>query len=192
MNETSRHNRNNRVLWCILAVFFTLGSSPVLADAADGEYLGFRLGDKISAPRGTEVRVHITGAQIFDLDPGTHDHHVDAVSIYVSPKSSTVGSIFGEWYFANERAAERFAEGYLANLEGKYGRWKRSGRSLTYKDFQLWVELEKKPVVTERWISTNNFRVSIGLIYAPETLGRSTWMATVNLEANNPELAADH
>ncbi len=85
-------------------------SMYALADGNDGEYLGFKLGDRFSVPRGAVRKDHITGALIFNVDPGRHPHHIDAVSIYVSPKSSIIGSIFGGWYFSSQRAAKDFAD----------------------------------------------------------------------------------
>jgi hypothetical protein len=54
----------------------------------------------------------------------------------------------------------------------------------------LWVEIEKKPPIVEYWASPNKYRVAIGLIYTPDSLGRSEWMAIVYMEANNLALTA--
>lgn len=173
------------------AILLILGSCQASADANDGNYLGYRLGDTFVMPKGADLRYHISGAHIVDLDPGKHPHHVDTISIYVSPKSSVIGSIFGEWYFANDRAAKQFADRYLEKLVGKYDDWKQSGRSLTYDNFQLWVDIENKPPVVGYWPSSKEVRVGIGLIYAPESRYRSEWMAMVDQEAGNTERPAD-
>ncbi len=160
-------------------------SAIVLADANDGEYLGYRLGDKFTLPPGAEGEQHITGAMIYEADPGTHPHHIDTISIYVTPGTSIIGSILGEWYFASERAAERFGDRYLAQLASRYTHWRRLDRSLTHGNYQLWVDIERKAPFTERWTSRKPFRVAIGLIYAPESSGRSEWAALVSTEADN-------
>ena len=174
----------------IVGAILILCSTLAFADANDGDYLGYRLGEKFAVPKGTTSRDHIMGAQIFDLDSGSHPHHVDTISIFASPTSSIVGSIFGEWYFASERSAEQFADRYLAQLETKYAEWNRSGRSLTNDEYQLWVDVERKPPVVDHWPSAKSFRVAIGLIYAPDTLARNEWMAIIYMEINNLELAA--
>ena len=174
----------------LLPAFLIFLSMHAFADGNDGEYLGFKLGDRFSVPRGVVGKEHIMGALIFDVDPGRHPHHIDAVSIYVSPKSSIIGSIFGEWYFSSYRAAKDFANRYLASLEGKYSHWKRSGRSLTYGDYQLWVDIEEKPPIVDHWPSPKNSRVAIGLIFAPDSVGRSEWMALIHRELNDLELTA--
>jgi hypothetical protein len=112
------------------------------------------------------------------------------VSIFVSPKSSIIGSIFGEWYFSSQRAAKDFADRYLTRLEGRYSHWKRSGRSLTHGDYQLWVDIEEKPPIVEHWPSHKNSRVAIGLIFAPDSVGRREWMALIHRELNKLELTA--
>lgn len=165
-------------------------SSSALADASEGDYLGFTLGDKLQIPRGAYKMDHITGATVYVLDPGRHPHHIDSVSVYVSPKSSIVGSVFGEWYFPSKRAAESFAKSYMASLAERYAHWKRRTDSLTYGDYQLWVDVEEKPPIVDYWPSRQNVRVGIGLIFAPDSLGRSEWMALVDQEVNNLQLTA--
>ena len=173
----------------ILLSFIFVGSAA-LADANDGEYLGFKLGEKLTVPRGAVSMDHVTGAMIYALDPGQHPHHIDSISIFVSPKSSIVGSIFGEWYFSNPKAAKVFADRYFSSLELKYDHWSRRGRSLTYGDYQLWVDIEEKPLIGDHWPSEMNTRVAIGLIYARESLGRNEWMALIKSEVGNLEFAA--
>ncbi|MDH3274566.1 MAG: hypothetical protein OEM64_07450 [Gammaproteobacteria bacterium] len=176
-----------RILFFISLILF---NTSVIADANHGEYLGYTLGDKYRVPRGTVGEYHITGAMIYAVDPKRQAHHVDSMSIYVSPKSSIIGSIFGEWYFSNARSAKSFADNYLAALEKKYPHWKLRGRSLTYGDHQLWVDLEEKPPFDDYWPSRDKHRVAIGLIYAPDSLGRNNWMALIDREVNNFKLSA--
>lgn len=177
----------NRILISISLIIF---SACVIADANDGEYLGYNLGEKFKVPRGAVGQYHITGAMIYVVDPKRQAHHIDSMSIYVSPKSSVIGSIFGEWYFSSSRSAEDFANQYLSALEEKYGHWKRKGRSLTNGDYQLWVDIEEKPPIVEYWPSHKKSRVAIGLIFAPDSTARGKWMALISREVNNFELAA--
>ena len=177
----------NRILIFISLILF---SASAIADANDGEYLGFNLGEKFKVPRDAVGQYHITGAMIYVVDPKRQPHHIDSMSIYVSPKSSVIGSIFGEWYFSSARSAKDFANQYLSTLEEKYGHWKRKGRSLTYGDYQLWVDVEEKPPFVEYWPSHKKSRVAIGLIFAPDSTGRNEWMALISREVNNFELTA--
>lgn len=170
------------VLRNLLLISLIFINSPVLAEANGGEYLGFKLGEKFKAPPGAARVDHIMGALIYTVDPGRHPHHIDSISIFVSPKSSIIGSIFGEWYFSSPRAAKVFANRYLSALEKKYSHWLRRGRSLTYGDYELWVDIEEKPPIIEHWPSHKNSRVAIGLIYAPHSRGRSEWMALIDSE----------
>ncbi len=88
----------------LILLSFVFVGSAAFADANDGEYLGFKLGEKFAVPRGAVSMDHVTGAMIYALNPGKHPHHIDSISIFVSPNSSIVGSIFGEWYFSNPRS----------------------------------------------------------------------------------------
>ena len=188
MQSNNNKNMLSSLLLCALGLVLTAPSA--LADATDGEYLGFRLGDKFEPRRGDDGRVHITGARVFDVGAKDDAHNVDGISLYVSPSSSIIGSIFGEWYFTSKQSAKQFADRYLANLSTKYDDWKLAGGSLTHGDHQLWVDVEKKPFAAENWPSKKKYRVNIGLIYTPESLGRGEWMAIVYMEANNLALSA--
>jgi hypothetical protein len=83
-----------------------------------------------------------------------------------------------------------FADRYLSSLELRYDHWIRRGRSLTYGDYQLWVDIEEKPLIVDYWPSEMDTRVAIGLIYARESLGRNEWMALIKSEVGNLEFAA--
>lgn len=166
----------------LIFISLILCSASALADATAGEYLGYNLGEKFKVPRGAVGKDHITGAMIYVVAPKRQPHHIDAVSLYVSPKSSMIGSIFGEWYFSSARAAEVFADRYMSSLEERYSNWKRRGQSLTYGDYQLWVEIEQKSPFVEHWPSREKSRVAIGLIFAPDSKGRNEWMALLQEE----------
>ncbi len=178
------------VMVALLVLFFVLVATTAYADANDGEYLGYRLGERYIAPRNADTRDHINGAQIFDLNPGAHPHHVDTITLFVSPISSIIGTILGDWYFQHERAAHAFADRYLAQLEQKYPHWKRKERSLTYGNYQLWVEVEERPYIVEHWPSDDDYRVGIGLIYAPDSRRRGEWMAMIDTEVNARAMTA--
>ncbi len=174
----------------LILVSLILCNTLVLADANDGEYLGFTLGERFKVPRGSVGMDHVTGAVIYAIDAGLHSHHIDSINIYVSPESSIVGGIFGERYFSNPRAAEVFADRYLCSLETKYSNWVRRGRSLTFGDYQLWVDIEEKSSLDYDWSEDQNTRVAIALIYAPDSPGRSEWMILIGSEIGEIELAS--
>ena len=174
----------------LILLSLILCSTLAFADANDGEFLGFTLGEKFNVPRGSDGIEHITGAMIYTVDAGLHAHHIDSISVYVSPGDSIVGGIFGERYFPNPRAAGVFADRYLCSLETKYSHWVRRGRSLTFGDYQLWVDIEEKSSLDYDWSEDHNTRVAIALIYAPDSPGRSEWMTLIGSELGEIELAS--
>ena len=174
----------------LILISGVLFNSSAVADANNGEYLGFKLGETFTVSSGTPSVKHITGATVYAVDPGRRPHHIDSISIFVSPKSSVIGSVFGEWYFSNPRTAKVFADRYLSGLGSKYGHWIRRGRSLTDGDYQLWVDIEEKPPIVDYWPSYKKSRVAIGLVYAPESIGRRDWVALVKSEISNPKIVA--
>lgn len=168
-----------------------LASGVAGADASSGEYLGYRLGDRFVAPENATPRPHVAGPLVYDFLADSRDHGVETVTLYVSPESAIIGSIFGEWYFSSKQSAKRFADRYLATLSRNYDQWESRGRSLTRDDYQLAVEVQKRRADDGFWPSTKKYRVAASLIYAPESLGRGEWMAIVNLETSNLQLTAN-
>ena len=159
-------------------------STAAFADANDGEYLGFKLGSTFAAPEGAIGRDHYMGALVYVVDPHQRHQHMGSLSIYVSPKSSIIGSVFGDWYFSSKRSAQQFSERYMQTAETTYSSWKRGRNSLTNGDYQLWVDLEEKPPIVDHWPSDKKFRVSVALVYAPGSSVRNSWMTLVKRESN--------
>ena len=158
-------------------------STSALADANDGEYLGFKLGSTFAAPEGAIGRDHITGALVYFLDPHQRHQHIGSLSVYVSPKSSIIGSVFGDWYFSSKRSAQQFSDRHMQTLETTYSNWKRGRNTLTNADYQMWVDLEQKPPIVDHWPSDKKFRVSVALVFAPESTARNAWVARVTRES---------
>lgn len=175
----------NLIFICFLAV-----SPTALADANDGQFLGFKLGDRYPAPRGSVPGQHITGALIYVVDPESRHQHIGSLSIYVSPKDAIIGSIFGEWYFSSKRAAEQFSDQYFGSLETRYGDWVRRRNTLSNGDYQIWVDLEQKSPFAGYWPSDGKFRISVALTFAPESALRQQWMAAISSEVNGEKLSA--
>ncbi len=173
-----------------------LVNTSVVADANDGEYLGFTLGQSYSVPRGAVAKDHIIGALFYAVDPHRRQQHLGSLSLYVSPGSSVIGSIFGEWYFTSERAAKSFLERYTQILENEYGDWKRrrilftNVNTFTNGKYQLWVDLEQKPPIVDHWPSDKKYRVGVALTYALDSSARSDWIAVINWELDGGKLSA--
>lgn len=173
-------------------IFFSLLllSASTLADANDGEYLGFKLGEKYSAPKGSVGMDHITGALSYAVNAHHRHQHVGSLSVYVSPKSSIIGSIFGGWYFSSKRAAKEFSDRYVQSLEKTYSDWKRRRNTLTNGEYQLWVELEEKQQLVDHWPSDKKFRVGVALSFARKSEPRSAWMAMIQTEVEDLQFRA--
>jgi hypothetical protein len=61
------------------AIFISLllVNTSVVADANDGDYLGFTLGQSYSVPRGAVAKDHIIGALVYAVDPQRRQQHLD-------------------------------------------------------------------------------------------------------------------
>ncbi len=185
MNDNRRWQMSAMLTFLTLAAIVMSGTAR--ADASNGEYLGYRLGDKFSVPMNAQPRPHVAGPLVYDFGMNTRDHGVETMTVFVSPESSIIGSIFGEWYFGNKRSAERFADRYLATLRRKYEQWTSDDESLSNGEYRLAVEVQKRAKDDHFWPSSDKYRVAVSLIYAPDSLRRGEWMAIVYMEANNLE-----
>lgn len=167
-----------------------LSTGHARADAGSGEYMGYRLGEKFRTPDNVEPRPHVAGPRVYDFVAETRDHGAESMSIYATPQSSIIGSIFGEWYFSSQAAARQFANRYLESLTRRYGEWTAKGNSLTHEDYQLTVEVQRKSRNDDFWPSPRKYRVAASLIYAPDSIARGEWMAIVIMETTGPALTA--
>ena len=166
----------------IILIGLILFSSSAIADANNGVFLGFRLGESYAVPPGSVGKSLITGAMYYAVDPEQRHQHMGSLSLYVSPESSIIGSIFGGWYFSSKQKAQAFADHYLRLVEQQYGHWKRRRNVFTNGDYQLWVDLEEKPPTYDHWPSEMDFRVSVALIFAPDSTRRNEWLAMIRQE----------
>lgn len=188
MNEDRQWQISALLTFLIAAA--VLASGTARADASNGEYMGYRLGDKFAVPEHAQSRPHVAGPRVYEFKINGRDHGVDTMRVFVSPESSIIGSIFGEWYFESRQTARQFADRYLATLRRKYAQWSSGDYYLSNDDYQLSVEVQKQSKKSEYWPSSKKYRVAASLIYAPDSLGRGEWMALVYLESSNLELTA--
>jgi hypothetical protein len=188
VNENRKWQVSAMLTFLIAAALLMSGAAR--ADASNGEYMGYRLGDKFAVPEHAQARPHVAGPLVYEFDINGRDHGVETMRVFVSPESSIIGSIFGEWYFESRRTARQFAERYLSTLRRKYDQWTPGDHYVANDDYQLSVEVQKQSNNGEYWPSTKKYRVAASLIYAPDSLGRGEWMAIVYLESSNLELAA--
>jgi hypothetical protein len=55
----------------------------------------------------------------------------------------------------------------------------------------MWVDLEQKSPFVDHWPSDKEFRVSVALIFAPDSAPRRNWIATLQKESDSLAAVAD-
>lgn len=181
-----------RILGVMLrAVGLLLFCAAAHGDANDGEYLGFRLGDHYPVPPGVAGKPLLNGALHYAVNPEHRHQHMGSMSLYVSPGTHTIGSIFGEWYFTSKRSAEEFSRRYKRSLDERYSHWRNRRNYLTDGVYQLWVDVEQRPPFADFWRLDKPFRVSVALIYWPDSAQRAEWLARLERESGQRELVAN-
>ena len=128
--------------------YFVVGllllTSPATAgDAYDGEFFGYKLGDKYPVTDATQMRLTVFGGsvEIITEHPEKPDE-MKEVWIVASVKTFTIGNIFSITEFDTKKEAEAFIKKYKDLLDTRYSKGKKVR---TIYDFErLNIELSDK------------------------------------------------
>lgn len=103
-------------------LFFTL-PAMVMADAGEGMFMGYQLGEMYR--RGTDTRHQETanGNLIIVAENPVKPDDIDEVSLVTTPGSLTIGHINAASWFATQEEARSFGRKYVNLLRAKYPNW---------------------------------------------------------------------
>jgi hypothetical protein len=109
-----------------LILLLTL-SANVLADARDGEFMGYRLGGKYQRGSNTTQQVTTTGNLLILAERPLKPGDIAEVALLTTPESLTIGHIAASQWFLTEEEARSFARRYFELLRAKYPTWTYGG-----------------------------------------------------------------
>jgi hypothetical protein len=105
----------------LLSCLFAL-PTVVVADAGEGEFMGYRLGTRYAAPpRNAEVTT--TGTLLIAAENPIKPSDIAQVSVIATPESRTIGTIIATSWYATEGEAREAARRYVELLRAKYPDW---------------------------------------------------------------------
>ena len=101
---------------------FLLFSSGVLADAADGQFMGYQLGERYAGPASQQV-LTTTGNLLVTADKPVKPDDIAEVALLATRETLTIGFISASQWFATEDEAREFGRRYFELLRAKYPDW---------------------------------------------------------------------
>ncbi len=163
------------LLYCLFAL-----PADVVADASEGQFMGYELGTKYSAlPQDVEVTT--TGNLLIAAENPTKPADIVQVSLIATPESRTIGYIIAASWYATEGEAREVGRRYVELLRAKYPSWD-FGRELMDSSLRIVeVNFDKVPynlqlrLVRDEYDGRSMWRISMGLGWHRETKEWHAW-----------------
>jgi hypothetical protein len=157
-----------RLLLCSLFALPTV----VFADASDGQFMGYQLGTKYSAPT-QDAEVTTTGNLLIAAKDPTKPADIVQVSLVATPESATIGHIIAASWYATEQEARDVGRRYAELLRAKYPEWSFGGELMDASLRIVEVNLDQAP-----------YNLQLRLV-RDEHDGRDMWRFSMSLGWHN-------
>jgi hypothetical protein len=172
-----------RLLLCCLVALPTV----VVADASEGQFMGYELGAKYPAsPQNVEVTA--TGNLLIAAENPTKPADIVQVSLIATPQSRTIGYIIADSWYATEGEAREVGRHYVELLRTKYPDWD-FGRELMDASLRIVeVNFDKAPynlqlrLVRDEYDGRSMWRFSMGLGWHRESKELRAWQNQATTE----------
>ena len=165
----------------LILIFLVFLPGIALADANDGEFMGYQLGSNYHRGANTQHRVTTTGNLIVIAEQPLKPGNIAEVSLLTTPETLTIGHINASSWFKTEVEARAFGRQYVDLLRAKYPDWMfgREGMdadlrvvevNLDRPPYNLWLRLNKDGRHDE-----NMWRFSMTLSWLPDSKEALAW-----------------
>ena len=165
-----------RLLLCFLFALPTV----VVADANEGQFMGYELGTEYPAPP-QDVEVTTAGNLLIEAENPTKPADIVQVSLVATPESQTIGYIMAASWYATEGEAREVGRRYVELLRAKYPDWD-FGRELMDASLRIVeVNFDKVPynlqlrLVRDEYDGRSMWRISMSLGWHRETKEWHAW-----------------
>ena len=95
----------------------------VMADASNGEFMGYQLGGNYQRTAGTKIQTATNGNLIVIADKPLKPANITEVSLVATAETLTIGYINAASWFETETEARAFGKQYVELLRAKYPTW---------------------------------------------------------------------
>jgi len=164
----------------------------VMADAADGQFMGYQLGSNYQRSTNTQVRVTTSGNLNITAEHPVKPDNVGEVTLTVTAGTLTIGYINALTWFDTETEAREFGREYIELLRAKYPDWVFGREELDANLNVVEVNLDKPPHNLRMRLTEGRqdgkilWRISMTLMWLPGTEEAQAW----NNLASSQQLAA--
>ena len=164
------------------------GTSLIMADAADGEFMGYKLGSNYQGAAEHVKATRTNGTLIVQAANPVKPDDITDVFLIVTEATKTIGQISGSTWFDSEAKARSFAIRYVNLLHTKYADW-QFGREQMGSDLRIVeVNLDKRPYNIRFYLDEEEhddkmmWRFSMTLSWLPKSKEALAWNNMVNTQ----------
>ncbi|MGB5253219.1 MAG: hypothetical protein WBN68_10880 [Sedimenticolaceae bacterium] len=155
--------------------------SMVMADAADGQFMGYQLGSNYQRSANTRAQVTFTGNLKITAENPVKPASVDDVTLTATAETLTIGYINALSWFDTEAEAREFGREYFKLLRAKYPDWVFGGDVLDANMNVVEVNLYKQPYNLRMLLTDGRrdgktmWRISMTLTWLQGTKEAEAW-----------------
>ncbi|MGB5454177.1 MAG: hypothetical protein WBM71_16500 [Sedimenticolaceae bacterium] len=153
----------------------------ILADAADGQFMGFQLGNNYQRGANTQTIVTTNGNLKITAENPVKPANVGEVTLITTPETLTIGYINALTWFDTEAEAREFGRAYIRLLRAKYPDWAFGREVMDANMNVVEVNLDKHPHNLQMQLTEGRrdgkamWRISMTLQWLPGTKEEKAW-----------------
>lgn len=153
----------------------------VMADAAEGQFMGYQLGSNYQRGANTQVRVTTSGNLNITAENPVKPDNVGEVTLTATAGTLTIGYINALTWFDTETEAREFGREYIELLRAKYPDWVFGREELDANLNVVEVNLDKPPhnlrmrLAEGRRDGNIMWRISMTLMWLPGSKEAQAW-----------------
>jgi hypothetical protein len=184
----------------LISAWLLCGMSPatVIADANDGEFMGYRLNDRYAMTDQTQKGSSLSGNLVVIAENPVMPADMSEVRLTTTLESHTIGFIEASQNFADEATAREFARKYYNLLHAKYPDWRIDTGRIQLNEKTLMptaLNMDRWPYTIRMKLTESDvqdgkpFRVSLTLRYLFDTPERKAWNELARAEQSQQHQA---
>jgi hypothetical protein len=139
----------------VLCVLLSIPGAA-MADASQGQFMGYQLDGQYPAGASTQQRVTTTGNLIVTAEQPVKPDNIAQVILLTTRKSMTIGYITASQWFATEPEARESGKRYVELLRAKYPDWELGWEVMDAQMRVTSVSLRQPPYELRLNISQDN------------------------------------
>ena len=153
----------------------------VLADANNGDFMGYQLGNNYLRGESTRMRVTTTGNLFITAEKPVKPSDVEEVTLLTTPGTLTIGFIDASSWFETEEAARAMGRNYVQLLRAKYPDWEMGQEGLDTHLDVIEINLMNSPynlrlrLIEEDRNGIDMWRFSMTLGWLRDTEQKQKW-----------------